>query len=202
VKRFALTLAALVTMLAGTMAAQQPDEASIPQQLRDSGSFERVVVAPYEPLQLADLVGQSELIVEASTPGGRSFLTPSGRDIYTDYAFQVHTVLKNTRSPELRIGHAITVRRNSGLVVIDGRAAVSQENDFPLFERNEHYILFLARARDENLYFVLGGPQGAFSLRDGVRQTSIDLGDWSNKHGVLARAAFFDEVRALLKFSS
>ena len=91
-----------------------------------------------------------------------------------------------------RVGQAIMVRRNSGTVVIDGRAAMSQENDFPLFDRNDHYILFLAKARDENLYFVVGGPQGAFSLRDGVKQLSLELGDWSNRHGAVARAAFLD----------
>ena len=199
-KQFVVTL--MTMFAAAALSAQQPDDSSIPQQLHDTGSFERVLVSPYEPLQLADLVGQADLIVEASTPGGRSFLTPSGRDIYTDYAFQVHNVMKNTRSPELRVGQAIMVRRNSGTVVIDGRAAMSQENDFPLFDRNDHYILFLAKARDENLYFVVGGPQGAFSLRDGVKQLSLELGDWSNRHGAVARAAFLDEVRALLKFSS
>src|SRR5207248_2813708 len=90
VKQFVVTL--MTMFAAAALSAQQPDDSSIPQQLHDTGSFERVLVSPYEPLQLADLVGQADLIVEASTPGGRSFLTPSGRDIYTDYAFQVHNV--------------------------------------------------------------------------------------------------------------
>src|SRR5204863_8789892 len=111
-------------------------------------------------------------------------------------------VIKNSRSPELRVGHEITVRRNSGIVVVDGRVAVAQENDFPLFDRNDRYILFLSGVRGQSVFVVFGGPQGAFSLREGARQLSLELGDWSNKHGAVARATFLDELRALLKFSS
>jgi hypothetical protein len=198
VKRFAVTLLAMF----GAAAPSAYDEASIPQQLRQTGSFERVIVSSYEPLQLADLVGRADLIVEASTPGGRSYLTPNGNDIYTDFVFDVQTIIKNVQDPDLRVGRAIVVRRDSGSVVIEGRTAVAQENDFPLFDRNDHYILFLTKPRGENAYVVVGGPQGAFSLREGAKQVAIELGDWSNKHGVVARAAFLDELRALLKFSS
>lgn len=199
-KRFAIALFALAATT--TPSAAPHDEASIPQQLRDGGSFERVIVTSYEPLQLADLVGRADLIVEATTTGGRSFLTMDGVDIHTDYAFQVHSVYKNTRTPELRLGDTIVVRRDSGTIAVDGRVAVTQENDFPLFDRSERYMLFLNKSREGNLYVVFGGPQGAFSLRDNVKQVSTELGDWSNRHTGVTRAAFVDELRALLKFSS
>jgi hypothetical protein len=198
VKRFAVTLFAVLA----TAVPSAYDEAPIAQQLRETGSFERVIVSSYEPLQLADLAGRAELIVEASTPGGRSYLAASGNDIYTDYIFDVQTIVKNVQDPDLRVGRQILVRRNSGTVVIDGLRAIAQENDFPLFDRDEHYILFLTKPRGENAYAVFGGPQGAFSLGEGVKQMALELGDWSNKHGVVARAAFLDELRALLKFSS
>ena len=198
-KRFVISFLAV---LATAVLSAHPAYESIPQQLRAGGSFERVIVTSYEPLQLADLVGQADVIVEASTTGGRSFLAQNDSEIYTDYPFQVHSVIKNARSPELRVGHMITVRRNSGTVIVDGRAAVSQENDFPLFERIEHYILFLTKPRGETAYFVFGGPQGAFTLRDRVKQMSTELGDWSNKHDAVPNGVFLDELRALLKFSS
>ena len=201
-KRFAVALLALVATTTLTPSAAPRDEASIPQQLRDGGSFERVIVTSYEPLQLADLVGRADLIVEATTSGGRSFLTTDGVDIHTDYAFQVHSVFKNIRTPELRLGDTIVVRRDSGTVAVDGRVAVTQENDFPLFDRNDRYMLFLTKSREGNLYVVFGGPQGAFSLRDDVKQVSTELADWSNRHTGVTRAAFVDELRALLKFSS
>jgi hypothetical protein len=203
VKRSVASIATSVVTLLGAIASgQQPGDLSIPQQLRATGSFERVIVTSYEPLQLADLVGAADLIVEASTAGGRSFLGQNETEIYTDYPFQVHSVIKNSRSPELRVGNTITVRRSSGTVIVDGRAAVAQENDFPLFEKSERYILFLTRPRGENTYYVFGGPQGAFTLRDRVKQMSIELNDWTSKHGEVADGAFLDELRALMKFSS
>jgi hypothetical protein len=200
VKRFTVSL--LTVIATAALSAQAADEASIPEQLRQAGSFERVIVTSYEPLQLADLVGRADVIVEASTPGGRSYFAQNDTEIFTDYQFQVHSVIKNSRSPELRVGHTINVRRNSGIVIVDGRAAVLQENDFPLFERNERYILFLTKARGENTFFVFGGPQGAFTLRDRVKQMSTGLADWSTTHGAVADAPFLDELRALLRFSS
>jgi hypothetical protein len=201
VKRFAVAL--MIVLGATVLSGQQPLDTSIPQQLRAAGSFERVIVTSYEPLQLADLVGQADLIVEASTAGGRSFLGQNDTEIYTDYPFQVYSVIKNSLSPELRVGHTITVRRNSGTVTVDGRSAVSTENDFPLFERNERYILFLTKPRSgDGAYLVYGGPQGAFTLRDRVKQMSTVLNEWSNKHSEVGSGAFVDELRALLKFSS
>jgi len=199
VKRFAVSVAIMLATAA--LSGQQPFEGSIPQQLRSAGSFERVIVTSYEPLQLADLVGAADVIVEASTPGGRSFLAQNDTEIFTDYQFQVHSVIKNSTSPDLRVGHSITVRRNSGAVVVDGRSAVAMENDFPLFERNERYILFLNK-RGDGPYVVFGGPQGAFTLRDRVKQMSSVLNEWSNKHAETGDVAFIDELRALLKFSS
>jgi len=199
VKRFAVSVAIMLATAA--LSGQQPFEGSIPQQLRSAGSFERVIVTSYEPLQLADLVGAADVIVEASTPGGRSFLAQNATEIFTDSQFQVHSVIKNSTSPDLRVGHTITVRRNSGAVVVDGRSAVAMENDFPLFERNERYILFLNK-RGDGPYVVFGGPQGAFTLRDRVKQMSSVLNEWSNKHAETGDVAFIDELRALLKFSS
>jgi hypothetical protein len=200
VKRFAVSLGVILS--ATVVAGQQPFDGSIPEQLRANGSFERVIVTSYEPLQLADLVGAADLIVEATTAGGRSFLAQNETEIFTDYPFQVQSVIKNSGSPDLRVGHTITVRRNSGTVVVGGRAAMSMENDFPLFERNERYILFLTRPRGDSAYMVFGGPQGAFTLRDRVKQMSTVLNEWSNKHAEMVGVAFIDELRALLKYSS
>src|SRR5207247_9723780 len=94
VKRF---LAGLLTVLAtAALSAHPADEASIPMQLQLNGGFERVIVTAYEPLQLADLVGRSDVIVEASTAGGRSSLAQNDTQIFTDYQFLVHSVIKNS----------------------------------------------------------------------------------------------------------
>ena len=173
----------------------------IRQQVAETGVFEQIVVTADRPLQVADLVGRADLIVEASTTGGRSSLNAAGTDIYTDYTFSVHSVIKSRRRPELRAGSAMTVRRESGEVIVDGRAAVSYENGFPAFTAGEHYILFLMQQPNENVYLVFGGPQGAFSAGDLVTALAIPTKDGIDPPQPVSRATFMDEVRALLKFS-
>jgi hypothetical protein len=186
---------------AGKPVIAQQASSPIWQQVHDTGVFERIVVTAYHPLQVADLVARADLIVEASTRGGRSYLNAAGTDIYTDYTFNVHSLLKSRRRPELRAGSAMTVRRESGEVIVEGRPAVSYENEFPAFNANEHYILFLTQQPHENVYSVFGGPQGAFSVGELVTALAVPTKDGASAPEPVSRAAFMDEVRALLKFS-
>lgn len=186
----------------GTDAIAQQASPSIRQQAHESGGFERIVVSTYDPLQLSSLVARADLIVEASTAGGRSHLNTAETDIFTDYAFTVHTVIKNnTRRRDLRSDNAVTVRRDSGVVVVDGRTAVSHENGFPPFNANEHYILFLTEQPRDKTYSVFAGPQGAFRVREGITTPAFSLEDGADPPHPMSRAAFLGEVRALLHFS-
>jgi hypothetical protein len=175
--------------------------ASIRQQVRQTGEFERIVVARDNQLQLAGLVGNAELIVEASAGGARTFLSDDGADIYTDYTFKVHAILKNARRPGLRAGHSVTVRRQSGEIVVDGHTVVSHENEFPPFDVNEHYVLFLTPEPGESMYSVFGGAKGAFSAGDRIRAVRISVDDASDPVLAVSREVFLGDVRALLKFS-
>src|SRR5438132_9344779 len=73
----------------GIAVIAQEASPSISQELREAGGFERIVVTPNEPLKLSALVGRADLIIEASTDGGRSYLNAAETDIYTDYMFKV-----------------------------------------------------------------------------------------------------------------
>jgi len=183
----------------GTDVIAQQASPSIRQQAHEPGGFERIVVTTYDPLQLSSLVARADLIVEASTAGGRSHLNTEETDIFTDYPFTVHTVIKTRRRPDLRAGNAITVRRDSGVVVVDGRTAVSHENGFPPFNANEHYILFLTEQPRDKAYSVFGGPQGAFRAGESITTLAVD--DEADPPRPMSRAAFLGEVRALLLFS-
>ena len=184
----------------GTDAIAQQTSPSIRQQAHESGGFERIVVSTYDPLQLSSLVARADLIVEASTAGGRSDLNTAETDIFTDYPFTVHMVINNnTRRRDFRAGNAITVRRDSGVVVVDGLTAVSHENGFPPFNANEHYILFLTEQPRDKTYSVFAGPQGAFSAGESITTLAVSLGDGADPP--MSRAAFLGEVRALLHFS-
>ena len=185
----------------GTDVVAQQASASIRQQAHEAGGFERIVVSTYEPLQLSSLVARADLIVEASTAGGRSHLNTAETDIFTDYTFTVHTVIKSKRRPDFRAGNAITVRRDSGVVVVDGRTAVSHENGFPPFNANEHYLLFLTEQPRDQAYSVFGGPQGAFTAGESITTIAVPLDDRADPPHPMSRAAFMGEVRALLLFS-
>ena len=174
---------------------------SIRQQAHEAGGFERIVVTTDDPLRLSSLVGRADLIVEASTAVGRSHLNTAETDIFTDYTFTVHTVIKNRRRPDVRAGNAITVRRDSGVVVVDGRTAVSHENGFPAFNANEHYILFLTEQPRDKAYSVFGGPQGAFSAGESITTLAVPPDDGAEQPQPMSRADFLGEVRALLSFS-
>jgi hypothetical protein len=186
----------------GTDAIAQPASPSIRQQAHEPGGFERIVVSTSDPLQLSSLVARADLIVEASTAGGRSQLNAAETNIFTDYAFTVHKVINNnTRWPDFRAGNAITVRRDSGVLVVDGRTAVSYENGFPSFNANEHYILFLTEQPRDNTYTVFGGAQGAFTAGENITTVAVPLDEGADPPHPMSRAAFLGEVYALLHFS-
>jgi hypothetical protein len=185
----------------GTNLIAQEGSPSIRQQVHEPAGFERIVVSTYEPLELSSLVARADLIVEASTAGGRSHLNTAETDIFTDYPFTVHTVIKTNRRPDFRAGNALTVRRESGVVVVDGRTAVSYENGFPPFNANEHYILFLMEQPLDKAYSVFGGPQGAFRAGESITTLEVPLDAGAAPPHPMSRAAFLGEVRALLTFS-
>jgi hypothetical protein len=185
----------------GTDAIAQQASPSIRQQAHEPDGFERIVVSTYDPLQLSSLVARADLIVEASTAGGRSHLNTAETDIFTDYAFTVHTVINNNTSRrDFRAGDAITVRRDSGVVVVDGRTAVSHENGFPPFNANEHYILFLTEQPRDKTYSVFAGAQGAFTAGEGITTLAVSLDDGADPPHPMSRAAFLGEVKTLLLF--
>jgi hypothetical protein len=185
----------------GTNVIAQEASPSIRQQVHEPAGFERIVVPANDPLQLSSLVARADLIVEASTAGGRSHLNTAETDIFTDYPFTVHTVIKTNRRPDFRAGNAVTVRRESGVVVVDGRTAVSHENGFPLFNSNEHYILFLSEQPGDKAYSVLGGPQGALRAGDSIMTLAVPVDAGAAPPPPMSRAAFLGEVSALLLFS-
>lgn len=193
-----LAVAAVVGGGAGASLSAQEHVLSIRQHLNEAGRYERIVVPVERELQLANLVGQADIIVEASTTGGRARLADSGADIYTDYVFTIKSVFKNVGLPALRPGHALTVRRDSGEIVVDGRTAVVHESAFPPFAPEERYLLFL-RPRDQ-VYVVVGDAQGAFRAGDAITAIGMPLTDVGPLPST-PRSAFMGEMRALLRFT-
>jgi hypothetical protein len=193
--------ALVTTSLACSMSiiAAAEREASIPLQLREAGSFERIIVTTDKQVVLADLVGMADLVVEGSAVAHRSYLDAGEAHIYTDYAFTITDIMKNRRRPGLlKAGQSIVVRRESGTVMIDGLHATTIENGFPAFAENGRYVLFLKELGGLNTYGVLAGGHGAFEAGD--RIAPMLAADGTSVQP-LPRQTFFGEMRALLKFS-
>jgi hypothetical protein len=193
--RTALVTTSLACSMSIIVAAER--EPSIPVQLREAGSFERIIVTTDRPVVLADLVGTADLVVEGSAVAHRTYLDAGEAHIYTDYAITITDIMKNRRRPGLlKAGHTIVVRRESGTVTIDGLRATTIENGFPPFAENGRYVLFLKELGDR-FYSVLAGGRGAFEAGDHIAPML--------EGGALAqpspRQAFFGEMRALLKFT-
>ena len=192
--RTALVTASLACSMSIIAGAER--EPSIPLQLREGGSFERIIVTTDRPVVLADLVGTADLVVEGSSVARRSYLDTDEAHIYTDYAFTITDILKNRRRPGLiKAGQSIVVRRESGTVVINGLRATTIENGFPPFAENGRYVLFLKELGDLNTYGVLGNGRGAFEAGDHIAPMLAAGGT------PVPRQAFLGEMRALLKFS-
>ena len=183
-------------------AAHAADHPSIPEQVREHGEFERMIVRVEKPTKLADLVGASDLVVEASARSAQAFLDKSETHIYTDYRFTMNSIVQNRRQPGLlSAGQEIVVRRESGTVTIDGRPATSIESDFPAFEAGQSYVLFLKHSSKDGVYTVVAGPLGAFNSGEQVVPLAT-AADASVPWPASPRDTFLGELRALLKFSN
>lgn len=191
----------LIGLHAGSIvaSAQQPAP-SIRQELEETGGFDRIIVSSDEPLPLGQLTARAKLVVEAQITAGQSYLDESGADVHTDYTVTIANVVKSRERSAVQAGDSITVRRQGGVVVLNGREADVHENAFPAFQVGERYILFLTRGPRDDVYAVLGGNQGAYtSAGENVAPASTAL-DAAAQHST-SRAEFLGEVMALLKFS-
>ena len=189
--------ACLVGCVSAAGAAER--EPSIPLQVRETGSFERIIITTDKAVQLADLVGAADLVVEGMSVAQRSYLDSNESHIYTDYSFTLTDVMKNRRRPGiLKVGRSIVVRRESGTVVINGLRATTTENGFPPFVENGRYFLFLKELDEPNTYAVIGGGRGAFEAGEQIAPMLLGVEPPGRAQ---PRQAFFGEIKALLKFT-
>jgi hypothetical protein len=194
--------ACVLTALLSGAAARAASEMTIPEHVHEFGGYEQVIVRSDKPQKLVDLLSAADLVVEASAAVAPAFLDRSATHIFTDYPFTVTTIIQNRKEAGLlRTGHVIVVRRESGTVMIDGRAATTIENDFPPFANGESYVLFLKLSKDK-VYTVVAGPLGAFTASEYVAPVAASLHGDAAPWPASPRDQFFGELRALLKFTN
>ena len=156
---------------------------------------EQIIFNDYEPATFEMLVTKSDPIILGTVKAERTFLL--GDQILTHYEVIVDRVIKSTRTPSPATGSVLEVRRSGGTMTIERRSVVARESQFPPFTIGDRYLLFLTPGDAGVYYQVSWGPQGAFTLVNGMlRQMSEGVSPpWNRKSGDVTLDAFLQEIQ-------
>jgi hypothetical protein len=107
-----------------------------------------------------DLTCRADLVLTGTIQNSMSHLTASGAAIYTDYDFQIDTVLKNNpRSPLQQTRHIVITRPGGKLPVAGG--FIQYDNQMLLRPRpGRTYLLFLRQIAGTGAYQPAGDVRG------------------------------------------
>jgi hypothetical protein len=100
-------------------------------------------VPPYPPEWLVDLACDADAVVIATRVKGVSHMTADNMFIYSDWTMHIHTVLQDTPKAPIGNSETIVVVRPGGKVDINGRTVNGVAWDFPEFQPDTEYLLFL-----------------------------------------------------------
>jgi len=121
---------------------------------RGYGSLKELVASPYTTVIVKGVVIEAKSYVE-----GLHEPTRGPGLIFTDYLLEVQLVLKGS----LNVSDVITIHQTGGTI---GEAVMTVWDDPPL-SVGDALILFLYEY-EPGKYYIEGGPQGRFILRDGL----------------------------------
>lgn len=153
-----------------------------------------IITSEYEPATLDMIVGKSDTIVIGTIGAARTYIV-NDEQIFTDYDVTVEQVIRRA-PPGLVQGDRLVVHRLGGVMSLEGHHVVAEEDEFPRFEFQARYVLFLQRVADQPSYWVSYGPEGAFRIADdSVRQ--VWDGPWNREHEAVPLASFVGEVQRL-----
>lgn len=185
-------LVSLVCALSASLSGQQ----KLVDRLRNTPeSTELIISGNYPAIDLRGLVDAADVIGRTVVLAAESRLTPNESGIETVYTVQMVDTYFATRA--LR-HQTIKVRRDGGVVNLDGRSVNSYETDFPPFEIGREYILFLGFDQTRGDYVVPYGSQGAFQNVDGLAdQVSLSSTPIREERGKVPLASFETEIRQL-----
>lgn len=91
-----------------------------------------------------------------------SQLTADESFIFTDYEMTVEQVVKGTPVAPAQVGADLTVTREGGEILLNGRIFRARRDDFKAFEVGKRYLLFLRHLPETGAY--LAYPNGSFEL--------------------------------------
>jgi hypothetical protein len=182
-----------------TLSAFAAGQETLPDVVkREKGRVENHISREFSPVDLPDLVKESDLIARVVVlDDGRSHLSKNQRAIHSDYTVQVidQLFLRRTLKPATKI----VVTKPGGTMNIEGYQIQSLEADFPAFQAGEEYVLFLKFDATADQYVVPYGAQGAFRNLGGlVEQVSKDTGKWNSERGPVSILTFTQELTDIL----
>lgn len=111
-------------------------------------------------------MAKASALVVSGHVDGRSQDVADGL-LFTDFSFRVSRGYRG----DARDGQDIVVRQTGGIQA-DGIAV--EMRDDPLFAEGVEYLLFLKQDPATGKYFVAGGPDGRFVIRNGLIVTLSD----------------------------
>src|SRR6266404_650230 len=118
----------------------------------------------------AGLEQNSDLIVRCRIVSGESHLTQDQTQVYTEYKVESLGIFKLTAGSDVHIPGPhkfLQIRRQGGVVMVNGREFRSEDRNFPGFLPNEEYVLFLSKDKNTGKLTVVAGGQGAFRIVNG-----------------------------------
>lgn len=185
-----------VVLLALSGLPSDAGQQKIVDRAQSAPGSEFIITREFAPAELADLVKESDLIVRALVVEGRSRLSIDERGIETDY--QVRILEIYAASQMLNVGRSIVVTRPGGTLMIDGRTILQRETDFPPFENNGEYVLFVKLEPSSGRYVVPFGGQGAFRETGGLSEQVAQFnGKFKGERGSVPTLQFAQEIREL-----
>lgn len=165
---------------------------------RQQGPIEVLILKQYPPADLPEIMKESDLIARVLVlDNGRSRLSKDERSIYSEFTVQVLDQFFSARN--LKLTEKLVVTKPGGTMMIEGYPITGREPDFPPFEANEEYVLFLKFDPSTGQYLVPYGAQGAFRNIGGVvEQVAKGSPIWDRDRGRVPIGEFTQELTRIL----
>ncbi len=151
------------------------------------------LAAGYPDPELRGIACDADAIVTGATKAAETSVTESGDFLFTDYTFNVASVLK-ANDPNLAAGSTIVVTHPGGATNINGRFVKTSVGNFPQFDSKQEYLLFLRYLPATNSYRAY--RSGTFVLSPTGVVAPIDKTHKINAKSATQKDGFLTEVRA------
>jgi len=135
-------------------------------------------------------VCNADAIVVGTLKSESPQLTEDESFLFTEYIMSVSDVIKNNAAADIQSSADITVIREGGIGLINGRTIRAEREGFKLFTVGNQYLLFLRYIPETGAY--LAYPYGSFEL---IQDQILPFGKMPEGSST-NKASFLNAVRA------